>query len=890
VIKPVARLAVVCAALAAAFWLLPATVAVASWPSTGPVRVAFLPPLQTLWIALAISALLVAVLAYAWRKAGRTLDDLARTTAPLSLLLLWTVPFLPKLADLAPTLLVLAGPVRWVVAVAAVGGVAAAVLRSEGFDFRVTGINRRAVFAVAFIVYAAMGIRFARQIGFGGDEPHYLVITHSLFADRDLDIANNHEQGDYASFFPSTLQPDFLKRGKHGEIYSIHAPGLPAMLVPAYALGGATGAVIFVALLAAFASLAVVDLASRLVAPAAALVTWAAVSFSVPFVPHAWLIYPEIVAALIVARAVFRLWEPPESSGGAAVNGFMLAILPWLHTKFIILTAALAMFEALRLWPKIKRIVALAVPIAASVLLWLFSFYWMYGVFDPQIPYGASTQMVVAANIPRGVLGLLFDQKFGLLVYSPLYVLAVPGIVSLLHRREHRLPAVGAITTAVLFLAGTTRFYMWWGGSSPPARFLVPIVPLLAPFVAYAIAGLTNRVGRALVVSTVLLTIGIAFIAAASTGERLLYSDPHGFASLVGALQGPAPLDLILPTFTEENLRTPIVTSLPWLAALVIAAGVMMILTRLHAIKSAFWMAITAPCLITLIAGLLAARPASAVRAATATRGQIALLHAYDPSRLRAVNASHGTRLTDDAVRQAARVELRSTAGTTSPWQAIELPQGSYEARVWFDGDSTRSGDLDIVTPAGAVIARLGGPQVNPTTLPFEMPVTAAIGVRLSDPASQSAIQRVDITAASLVGGSSRTVDGTVAVEPLGEDRVRSGYLAYTDDAAYPEHGVFWTRGTDRSTVVVVKDPGAQLRLVLHVGPSGGKVDLGVDQKRLSLELKPNETRDVPIDLAPGTARTVLSIRADRAFVPASIEAGSTDLRSLGCQVRPVLF
>jgi len=889
VIKPVARLAVVCAALAAACWLLPATVAVASWPSTGPVRVAFLPPLQTLWIALVISALLVAVLAYAWRKAGRSLDDLARTTAPLSLLLLWTVPFLPKLADLAPTLLVLAGPVRWVVAVAAVGGVAAAVLRSEGFDFRVTGINRRAVFAVAFIVYAAMGIRFARQIGFGGDEPHYLVITHSLFADRDLDIANNHEQGDYASFFPSTLQPDFLKRGKHGEIYSIHAPGLPAMLVPAYALGGATGAVMFVALLAAFASLAIVDLASRLVSPAAALVTWAAVSFSVPFVPHAWLIYPEIVAALIVARAVFRLWEPPESSGTAALNGFMLAILPWLHTKFIILTAALALFEALRQWPKIKHIVALGVPIAASVVLWLCSFYWMYGVFDPQVPYGGSAQMAVAANIPRGVLGLLFDQKFGLLIYSPLYVLAVPGIVLMLRQRQHRLPAVGAIATAVVFLAATTRFYMWWGGSSPPARFLVPVVPLLAPLVAYGVAGLTSRLGRALVVSTVLFTIGIALVAAGSTGERLLYSDPHGSSSLVRALQGPAPLDLILPTFTEENLRAPIMTWLPWLAALVIAAGAMMILVRSRAIRSVFWMAITPPWLVIIVAGLLMVRLPIAVRATAATRGQFALLHAFDPSRFRAINASQATRLTDDAVWQAARVEIQHAADAASTSQPIDLPQGLYEARVWFDGDSSRGGDLDIVTPAGAVIARQGGPQVNPTTVRFEMPVTAAIQVRLSDPVSQSAVQRVEITAASLVARSSRTVDATVAVEPLGENSAR-GYLAYVDNSSYPEHGSFWTRGTEQSTVVVVKDPGAQLRLVLHVGPSGGNVDLGVDQKRLSLELKPNETRDVPIDLAPGTTRTVLSIRADRAFVPASIEAGSTDLRSLGCQVRPVLF
>jgi len=890
VIKPVARLAVVCAALAAAYWLLPATVAVASWPSTGPIRVAFLPPLRIFWIALAGSMLLVAAVAYGWRATGRSLDGFARTTAPLSLLLLWTVPFLPKLADLAPTLLVLAGPMRWVVAAAAFGGAAGELWQSEGFELRVNRINRRALFAVAFSVYAAMGIRFAQQVGFNGDEPHYLVIAHSLLADRDLDIANNHEQRDYRSFFSSTLGPDFLKRGTHGEIYSIHAPGLPAMLVPAYALGGGTGAVIFVALLAALASVAIVDLASRLVSPAAALVTWAAVSFSVPFVPHAWLIYPEIVAALIVARAVFRLWEPPESSGKAAINGFMLAILPWLHTKFIVLTAALAMFEALRLWPKIKHIVALGVPIAASVVLWLFSFYWMYGVFDPQAPYGGSIQTVVAANIPRGVLGLLFDQKFGLLIYSPLYLLAVPGIVLLLRQREHRLPTVAAITTAVLFLAATTRFYMWWGGSSAPARFLVPIVPLLAPLVAYGVAGLTNRLGgRALVVSTVLFTIGIALVAAASTGERLLYSDPHGFGSLVRALQGPASLDLILPTFTEENLRTPIMKSLPWLVALAIAAGTMIILARRHAFTSAFWMALTPLCLVIIVSGLLTARPPIDVRVAAATRGQFALLHAFDPSRFRAINASQATRMTDDAVRDAARVEIRYAADAPSTSQPIELPQGVYEARIWFDGDSSRSGDLGIVTPAGAVIARQDGPQENPTTVQFEMPVTAAIQVRLSDPASQSAVRRVEITAASLVARSARAVNGTVAVEPLGEGSAR-GYLAYVDDSSYPEHGVFWTSGTDQTTVVVVKDPGGQLRLVLHVGPSGGNVDLGVDRKRLSFQLKPNETRDVPIDLAPGTVRTVLSIRTDRAFVPASIEKGSSDRRSLGCQVRPVVF
>ena len=40
-------------------------------------------------------------------------------------------------------------------------------------------------------------------------------------------------------------------RGKHGEIYSLHAVGLSLLILPAYALGGYPAASFFMALLAA---------------------------------------------------------------------------------------------------------------------------------------------------------------------------------------------------------------------------------------------------------------------------------------------------------------------------------------------------------------------------------------------------------------------------------------------------------------------------------------------------------------------------------------------------------------------------------------------------------------------------------------------------------------
>ena len=77
----------------------------------------------------------------------------------------------------------------------------------------------------------------------GGDEPHYLVIAESLRRDGDLAIDDNHERGDYLAFFRGELTPDYLRRGVDRRIYSIHAPGLPALLLPAYAAFGYAGAV-----------------------------------------------------------------------------------------------------------------------------------------------------------------------------------------------------------------------------------------------------------------------------------------------------------------------------------------------------------------------------------------------------------------------------------------------------------------------------------------------------------------------------------------------------------------------------------------------------------------------------------------------------------------------
>jgi hypothetical protein len=72
----------------------------------------------------------------------------------------------------------------------------------------------------------------------------------------------------------------------------------------------------------------------------------------------------------------------------------------------------------------------------------------------------------------------LLDQEFGLLAYAPMFVLAIPGLGRLARERPRAGLAALLMLAAVAVTAGS--WHMWRGGWNPPARFLVPVVPVLA--------------------------------------------------------------------------------------------------------------------------------------------------------------------------------------------------------------------------------------------------------------------------------------------------------------------------------------------------------------------------------------------------------------------------
>ncbi|HEY7289016.1 MAG TPA: hypothetical protein VH583_04195 [Vicinamibacterales bacterium] len=889
--RAIAGLAAAAVAVALAVWLEPASVQIVAWNASGPVRLAYLAPWRGLIAPLlVVGAIAIAVIVIT-RMKGQVVARVWPTAAPLILLLLWLVPYLPWLPDKAPLLLILSGPIRWVVAAMAVLGVALSFTTGKKtFHVRAT---RWAIFVISAALYVVLGVQYTRTAGFGGDEPHYLIIAQSLLADHDLDIANNHAQRDYQSFFPGELRPDFLQRGLHGEIYSIHAPGLPMLLLPAYAAAGPLGTVVFVAFLAALTALAIYDAAALLTNSGIATIVWLATCLTVPFVPHAWLLYPELPGALIVAWAVLWLIQPIPSVRRTALHGLVLATLPWLHTKFALLLLLFALFVTIRLWPRAKHIVALCVPIGVSSLAWLYSFYRMYGVLDPEAPYGSYIQrFVLNSNIPRGVLGLLFDQKFGLLMFSPAYVLAAVGAWMMLRDTKHRTYAMALLLTAGAFLASTTRLYMWWGGSSAPARFLVPAIPLLAPLMAVAVARTSSVTGRAIIAASIAFGLAVAIVTIGSTGESLLYSNPHGVSALVTFLQGSAPFDLALPTFTEENWRAPLGLLVRWIAAAGITGALIFACTRRGLLTSVFWTVASASIAFLVLASVFVGR-SSFDRNIVVSRGQVATMIGFDPGRLRAVDLTRLRRLSDGEVLAASALSVRRAADAPADNPHVlegpmVLPEGSYEARVWLERAGTLDADAFVAVSDHVVLARAEGPLDNPVVLPFDLVIRtpAFVGVSTSDAAR--AVRRIDIVPTRVMPRSERDPVTSHVVEPLGGSA--GGYMAYLDDNAFPEEGVFWSRDTAQAGVMIATMGAASLKLVLHVGPSGGPVELDIDGHASTIDLGPDETREISTPIPPGTRRLSLKVRAQRSFRPSEADPKSSDQRRLGCQVRPLLY
>jgi hypothetical protein len=110
------------------------------------------------------------------------------------------------------------------------------------------------------------------------------------------------------------------------------------------------------------------------------------------------------------------------------------------------------------------------------------------------------------------VFGLIFDQEFGLLFYSPLYFFGLIGIPYLLYRyRREALVITLPILIYTLAVIGY-QTHSWYGGWSLPSRYLVVITPLIG-FIAGIILGERRGLITVIIIRSLWIwSISIVFI------------------------------------------------------------------------------------------------------------------------------------------------------------------------------------------------------------------------------------------------------------------------------------------------------------------------------------------------------------------------------------------
>ena len=888
--------AAVCAAVAA--WLIRGALAVESSAPNSP-KLGIVPPLWELALFVLAGGCLVFLL-----KPSRD------RVLPLFATALCVLPWVPGLR--APALLVWTGPLAIVVWFAAMG----AAIFCERWP-RVPALGRaqspRAQMvlagAAAFVVFGVVAFG-ARAMVPGGDEPHYLIITQSLLYDRDLQIENNHTRRDYAPYFRGILRPDYFQRGTNGAIYSIHAPGLSAIVTPAFAIGGYRGVVVVRAVLAEAGSALVWKLAFELTgrAPAA---WFAAVGLATatPIAFHAFTLYPDGPAGLLVltgAWALLRLRDRSDARLSAVssrpviwlLHGMALALLPWLHSRFAVLAGMLGLLILLRM-PRTRdgwRMAAafLIVPVVAG-LAWFGYFWIIYGTPNPEAPYGmySRTQNVSWSYVTSGLTGLLFDQQFGILIYAPVFLMALAGLAVMLFRiarergdlpsraGERRL-AIELALVALPYLALTTQLRMWWAGWSAPGRFAVPILWVAGLFLARAWSASRGRAARGTALAALLVSALTTALLAFVNGGRLAYNVRDGYSLWLQWLSPLADLPLGLPSFFRWS-------TVEWALDLQIVVTVGLFLLAFIVLRwadrrvrgnGAFALLLLGAYAVAAIAGIVVlwrVNDSTGIRAAS---GQLQLLRAAAKEHrlgLAYADFPFAVRSVDALVRQM-RIESppRMLGGGDPPALVLPgwFPAGRYEVHAGMATDS----EYEIrVLRAGPSIRTGSGKDLSvPLVLPVDVPAFILRGAGL-----QSAWLRP-----LHVATSHERFDDARAQSAR---RYGTTTVWFLDGDAFNEPSGLWVRGAADSTIVLQHDSGGGADLLLRNGASPNKVALeaGDGTWRRDLALAPGQEQmiQVPIDERRGATR--LQVTSSSGFRPSEVEAGSRDTRFLGVWLEP---
>ncbi len=360
------------------------------------------------------------------------------------------------------------------------------------------------LFTAAFLIYNLATLCMVYHgFAFTGDEPYYLLTTHSLYADQDINVLNNYKNNDHFNFYPREIYPNLRLRayarfGKEGQekAYPISQPGISFLMLPFYWFSRLFEGRALIFILKGSLSIWAVLLGLQVFLFAQehfkqekiSLLLWGIYSFTSPILFYAIHLYPEVSIALF-SLFIFRKIRSsqPLRIPHYLFLGFLLSLYAWFGLKYNMIFWTLMLVCIYLLLKNHKAGWKISYFLFFPLLSLGLNYYYIYALYGTLNPIAIYEGVLTPESIEAfkevmwktplnlridSFLDYFLDQRDGLLLYSPIYFFSLLGLVELFRRSKKDFIFLSLIPLPYIF---NYAFFAHRQGGCPQGRVLTSI-------------------------------------------------------------------------------------------------------------------------------------------------------------------------------------------------------------------------------------------------------------------------------------------------------------------------------------------------------------------------------------------------------------------------------
>lgn len=370
----------------------------------------------------------------------------------------------------------------------------------------------------------------------------YLFTAQGIISSADgiinfLTVRALVETGSFSLEIDCDSVQRFVQKQSDGHCYGKYDPGLALTSLPLYLVGRLLSGPASVDYEALSLPRLIVGTLNQLVTAATCAVLYLIASYlsasrrqAVEFTflfglttlawPYALTYFSQPLVGLLLVTAVYQLIAYSHNKFALFIAGLALGWACITRFDALPLVFVITIYASYKLRESSKSRPSLLIqilPLIAPILLAIFTYLVLNEVRSGSLLQMGYTGEGWTGNLWQGAYGLLLSPGRGVVFYSPLVLLAIPGFL-LLWRGGWQAEVTLIVTLALIQIVMYALWWTWDGGWVWGPRFLVSTQPL---FLLGIVPWLDNGWGKRLLMG--LATVGFAFQIIGATTSPLVY-------------------------------------------------------------------------------------------------------------------------------------------------------------------------------------------------------------------------------------------------------------------------------------------------------------------------------------------------------------------------------